>query len=86
MCQKGVLITPTKRGCGRVKSAMGQTTCKCDHVMGASLGSYITVTQLLDNRTRPSNASPSPQHALAANALACHWLPCVIHCDGVIDF
>jgi hypothetical protein len=84
MCQKGVLITPTKRGCGKVKSAMGQTTCKCDHVTRTSLGSYITVTQLSDSRTRPSNASPSLQHALAANAPAYHWLPWVIHCDGMI--
>jgi hypothetical protein len=84
MCQKRVLITPTKRGCGRAQSAMGQTTCKCDHVTAASLGSYITVTQLLDSRTRPSNASSSRQHAVAAHAPACDWLPWVIHCDGVI--
>jgi hypothetical protein len=84
MCQKRVLITPTKRCCGRVQSAMGQTTCKWYHVTAASLGSYITVTQLLDSRTRPSNASPSLQHAVAANAPACDWLPWVIHCDEVI--
>jgi hypothetical protein len=84
MCQKRVLITPTKRGCGRVKALAGLMTWISRHVTNGPRGCYITVTQLLDSRTRPFDASPSLQHTRAPKGTAYDWPPGVIHPGGMI--